>query len=312
MKYLIHFFFIFLPVFVFSTKVLPESDIAFFKNDTLLIDKAFSDVILEKISLQSSFKYIYNPVKVNYYTAYWEISENDISLIKVSNQPTFNWQNLNQYDTLDLKKAFGKRYVNGKVSFKSKKMTLYLHKPYILRRDWGWFPTYIEDYTIQFKKNRLINVDTAINYKNDGFRLNRYSRVQLEETIFNLLTDSININSNLLQAKRIEFSVAVTINNAGKFDTLALSQIRVTDFKDSVYYYEHADSIIPIAKLNKIMTHVLWDEINKTNNDNAVVSYEFDFIEMKLTHERFSDYLNREKKYINETLPWYLRDEYEK
>jgi hypothetical protein len=291
--------------------VLTECDIAFYNNDTLLIDKEFSNIILKKINNQPLFIIRNNPVTVNYYTAYWQINESGISLIKVTNQNTFNWKKLNQSDTLDLKKAFGKRYKDGKVSFKSNNLTVYLHKPFILRKSWGWFPTYLEDYTVRFKENRLIDFDTLINYKNDSLRLNRYSRVQLDENVFNLITNSITINTNVLKAKRIEFSVTVKINNDGIFDTLELSQIQVTDFSDSVFNYEFADSVIQVENITEILKQTLWDEMNNTNIDEAVVSYEFDFIEMKLTHLGFTEYLEREKKYLDESLPWFIRDIYE-
>lgn len=301
----------FISNFALATKVLPQCDIVFYKNDTLLIDKEFSSIILKKINKQPEFKYRNNPVKVNYYTAYWQINESGISLVKVTNQNTFNWKKLNQPDTLDLKKAFGKRYKDGKVCFKSNNLTFYLHKPFILRRYWDWFPTYLEDYTVRFNENRLIDFDTMINYKNDSLRLNRYSRVQLDENVFNLITNSITVNTNVLKAKRIEFSVTVKINNLGKFDTLELSQIRVTDFSDSIFIYEFADSVIQVEKITKSLKQTLWDEMNNTNIDEAVVSYEFDFLAMKLTHERFTEYLKREKKKFEESLPYYLSDKYE-
>jgi hypothetical protein len=301
----------FISTFALATKVLPECDIVFYKNDTLLIDKEFSNIILKKINKQPEFKFRNNPVMVNYYTAYWQINESGISLIKVTNQNTFDWKKLNQSDTLDLKKAFGKRYKDGKVSFKSNNLTLYLHKPFILRSYWSGFPTYLEDYTVRFKENRLIDFDTLMNYKNDSLRLNRYSRVQLDENVFNLITNSITVNTNVLKAKRIEFSVTVKINNDGIFDSLELSQIQVTDFSDSVFYHEFADSIIQVEKITKILKQTFWDETNNTNNDESVVSYEFDFVEMKLTHERFTEYLIREKKYLEESLPWFIRGIYE-
>lgn len=300
-----------LPTFAFSTKVLPHCDVAFYKNDTLLIDKEFSEIILQKIKKQNGFKYRENPIKVNYYTAFWKIDDNEISLIKVTNQNTLSWKSLDQADTLDLRKAFGRKYVNGKISFKSKNLTLYLHKSFIVRKNTGWFPSYLEDYAIHFKNNKIIGIDTTVNYKDNSLRLNRYSRVQLDETVFNLITTSIIIDTNVLHAKRLEFSIAITIDNAGKFDSLELSTIRVTDLSDSVYNYEFPDSIIQVELLNKILTLTLWDEMKNTNEDVAVVSYEYDCLENKLTHNRFSEYLDREKKYLKGSLPWYIIDKYE-
>lgn len=300
-----------LPTFALSTKELPHCDIAFYKNDTLLIDKEFSDLILKKIKNQQGFKYRENPLMVNSYTAFWKIEDNEISLIKITNQNTLNWKSLNQSDTLDLRKAFGRKYVNGKVSFKPKNLTLYLHKSFVVRKNTSWFPTYLEDYAIHFKNNKVIGIDTTVNYKDDSLRLNRYSRVQLDETIFNLITNSIIVNTDLLSAKRIEFSIAVTIDSAGKFDSLELSQIRVIDFSDSVYNYEYADSIFQLELLNNILTQTVWDEMVNTNEDVAVISYEFDFLDKKLTHYKFNEYLEREKKYLKESLPWYIKNKYE-
>lgn len=300
----------FLPTFVFSSKVLPNCDVVFYKNDTLLIDKIFSDVILKKMKKQPHLMYCENPLKVNCYTAFWQISDHGISLVKVTNQNAINWKNFKQTDSLDLQKAFGKRYQNGQVLFQPSKRTFYLHKPLILRNHWGWFPTYLEDYTIQFSKNKWISCDTSANYKDDPTRLNRYSRVQLDESIFHLLKDSVQIIPSIIQAKRIEFSISVTIKNSGDFDTLELSSIRVTDLSDSVYLYVYPDSIVQTKNLFNILINIQFDEINTTNKDEAMVSFEYDFLERKLTHLRFSEYLEKEQKFVFDRLPWYVEKRY--
>lgn len=291
---------VFLPTFVFSSKVLPNCDVVFYKNDTLLIDKIFSDVILKKMKKQLNLIDCRNPLMVNCYTAYWKLNDQSISLLKVTNQTA----------SLDLQKAFGKSYQNGEVLFQPSKMTLYLHKPFILRNYWDWFPTYLEDYTLQFNKNKWISCDTSTNYKDYPTRLNRYSRVQLDETIFHLLKDSVQIIPSIIQAKRIEFSISVAIKNCGDFDTLELSSIRVTDLSDSVYQYDYSDSIIQTKNLINILNNIQFDEIYTTNKDEAMVSFEYDFLERKLTHLRFSEYLEKEQKFVFDRLPWYVEKRY--
>src|SRR5690606_2407983 len=113
---------------------------------------------LQKIQIQPSFKRNENPRRENSYTAYWMIDKNQLYLVKVTNRPSNDWSKLGVNDTLNLKKAFGHKYKNGKVSLRLKNNTIYLHKQFQLRQYWGWFPTYLEDYTLEFKKNSIFRV----------------------------------------------------------------------------------------------------------------------------------------------------------
>lgn len=311
MKKLILTILLLFPGIAFSTTVLPSCDILFYNNDTLFIEKIHSDIILRKLKKQPTFNYRDNPVAVNRYTAYWEIENNKIYLLKITNRKSYSWEDLKQSDSLDLKKTFGNKYQDGKVAFKTKNSEFILHKPYVLRRNWAWYPTYIEDYSLVYKNNKLLQIDTIKHYVNNESRLNRYAFVQLEEMVFKLITDSLKQNLKTSNFKTLKFSVNVIINNDGSFNTVTFSNGIVTDFsgnqfeKDSVENY-----LLTLEPIINVLKSTLWDEIQNIKKDVVRIEYEYSFITRELTYDRFKEHLVIQKQLIDRYLPWYIRKEY--
>jgi hypothetical protein len=292
-----------------NTKVVAV-DIIIYNNDTLYIEKYFNELIQKKIQKQPDFKSYRSIRKNDNYCAFWEIKDDKMYLIKVTNNESFSWDKLKYPDTLDLKKAFGKKYKSGKVSFNLKNKIIYVHKRFVLRQHWQWPPTYIEDYLLEFKNNILFKIDTITNYRDEKFKLNRYSYFQLREQLFEFVSDSIIVNSEIIKTKKIRFNFFVEINNIGTVDTLGVSNIYDISLQDSVFEIDSSTNLIQLDVINRILVNTIWDEVRGVGNERVNFEFEYDFATNTVSNPRVIEYFENNK--INELarLPWFIRRVY--
>jgi hypothetical protein len=312
MKTLILFILGFLPFLALSSHEVLNNDVLFYNNDTLYVSKIFSEKILRKIKHQKNFKDDSGQIKANHYTAFWKIENNQLYLIKVTNYQYFGWDRLSKNDTLDLKKAFGLNYKNGKVKFHLFKKTIFAHQYFVLRQPWNWIPTYLEDYTIYFKKGRLSTIDTTVNYINDPTRLNRYSHMQMDGQLIELLSESINIAYEIPYAKQIKFTLIVTITNDGAFKEMEIGDVKVTNMTDYTYTHHSTSDIIETKPVKELLKSVLWDKIFNTEEDKVYIQYVYDVNSKKITTPEYDNYVSVFMQSELKHLPGFLKAIYDK
>lgn len=311
MKNAILIIFGFLPFVAFSSHEFLKNDVVFYKNDTLYVGKIFSEKILCKIKHQKSFKDDYGQIKANHYTAFWKIENNQLYLVKVTNYQYFGWDRLSKNDTLDLKKAFGLNYKNGKVKFHLFKKTIFAHQYFVLRQPWNWVPTFLEDYTIYFKKGRLATIDTTVNYINDPTRLNRYSHMQMDGQLIKLLSGSIKFSYEIPYSKQINFQLLITINNDGTFKKLEIGKVRVTNLTDYIYTYDSPKTLIETKPLIEILKNTVWDQMNHTMEDVAYLEFVYDTATKKITTPEYDNYVSVFMQSELKRMPGFLKEIYD-
>ena len=312
MKNAILIFFGFLPYVAFSSHEFLNKDVVFYKNDTLYVGKIFSEKILRKIKHQKSFKDDSGQIKANHYTAFWKIENDQLYLVKVTNYKYFDWNRLSKNDTLDLKKAFGSNYKNGKVKFHLFKKTIFAHQYFVLRQPWNWVPTYLEDYSIYFKKGRLATIDTTVNYINDPTRLNRYKRFQLQGSVINLLSGSINIAYEIPYAKQIKFTLIISITNDGAFKEMEIGDVKVTNMTDYTYSHSSTSDIIETKPIKELLKSVLWDKMFNTEEDKVYIQYVYDTATKKITTPEYDNYVSVFMQSELKQMPGFLKAIYDK
>lgn len=285
--------------FVYATIIQASYDILFFKNDTLKLNKIHTDKILKVIVADSSFKKISSPKSINWYTAYWVLENDSLFLISITNCASFNgFCSLKNTDTINLYKHFGLDCKKGKVYFPVENDFLLAFDKFKLREGLMW-PIFYKDYYIKFKFGKIQKIDTVLNYIDDKEKLNRITKIDIEEKLYERIKETMN-NQNFNIKNDLKFNITIVVTGDGNLEYVDFILENNDVKKDYLSLKRH------IKIVESDLKQLEWDTI-KGIRDECRFSFTYSTSTNSFADIRFENDILNQKKYQYEFASPFLK-----